>query len=302
MNRTLAIICVLLGGTCYGLISPFVKMAYAAGFSTADVTSSQYFWAMALLVVISLFQFRHWRRLGKQDVWKLVLLGVMSTGTSIFYYLSLSYLPASLAIVLLFQFTWIVMLIDFVVTRQKPSAGKWSALVLILFGTVFAVDLLHSQWSDISPLGILLGLLSSVTYGAFLYLTGYVKSDASPFVKSALISIASTVSVFLVFPPTFLWNGSLGHGLWVWAIVIGTLGQVAPPVFFNLGIPMIGGSLAAVLGAIELPVAVVAAFVLLREQVVGVQWLGIVLILGGIVVSEVRLRTRGRRSSEARAS
>jgi drug/metabolite transporter (DMT)-like permease len=294
MNRALAIICVLLGGTCYGLISPFVKMAYAAGFSAADVTSSQYFWAMVMLVVIALFQFHHLRRLGKRDVWMLCILGVLSTGTSIFYYLSLSYLPASLAIVLLFQFTWVVMLVDYFVTRQKPTPGKWSALVLILFGTVFAVDLLHSQWSDISVVGLVLGLLSSVTYAGFLYLTGHVKSDASPFVKSAVIAIVSTLTVFVVFPPKFLCNGTLGHGLWIWAVIIGTLGQVAPPVFFNIGIPKIGGSMAAVLGAIELPVAVVAAFLLLREEVVGVQWVGIALILVGIVISEMRLR--GRRS------
>lgn len=294
MNRALAIICVLLGGSCYGLISPFVKMAYGAGFSAADVTSSQYVWAMVMLIVIALFQVRHVRRIGKRDWWMLAILGVLSTGTSIFYYLSLTYLPASLAIVLLFQFTWVVMLIDYLVTKQKPTPGKWSALVLILFGTVFAVDLLHSQWSNISAVGLLLGLLSSVTYGGFLYLTGYVKSDASPFVKSAVIAVVSTLTVFFVFPPKFLWNGTLPQGLWVWAMIIGTLGQVAPPVFFNIGIPRIGGSLAAVLGAIELPVAVVAAFLILGEQVAGVQWLGIALILGGIVVSEVRLR--GRRS------
>lgn len=292
MSRTLAVICVLLGGACYGLISPFVKMSYSAGFTPEDVTSSQYFFALVILVVIALFQMRHLKQLSGRDVGVLALLGVMSTGTSVFYYLALSYLPASLAIVLLFQFTWIVMLIDFLVTRNKPTPAKWGALVLIFVGTVCAVDLLHSQWSNISPIGIVLGLLSSLTYGLFLYMTGHVKSNASPFVKSALIIIASTITVFIVFPPKFLWNGTLGQGLWVWALVIGVLGQVMPPVLFNIGIPRVGGSLAAVLGAIELPVAVVAAFLLLREQVVGVQWIGIVLILLGIAISELRFRSR----------
>ena len=125
-----------------------------------------------------------------------------------------------------------------------------------------------------------------------LYLYGYVKTDVSPWVNSAIVSVASTISVFFIFPPKFLWNGTLGDGLWLWALLIGGLGQVIPPVFFNLGIPVVGGSLAGVLGSIELPVAVTAAFLLLREEVVGVQWIGIVMILVGIVVSELRFRMR----------
>jgi drug/metabolite transporter (DMT)-like permease len=294
MNRTLAIILVLIGGSSYGLISPAVKMAYDAGFSPADVTSSQYFAAAAVLIVIALFQLRHLRQLQGRDLLLLTFLGLLSTGTSVFYYIALSYLPASLAIVLLFQFTWVVMLIDYLVTRTKPTRSKWLALLLIFFGTVFAVDLLHSEWGDVSLLGLGLGFLSSLTYAAFLYFTSYVRAGSSPFLNSALIAIVSTLSVFLIFPPKFLWNGSLGEGLWVWALIIGGLGQVIPPILFNIGIPKIGGSLAAVLGAIELPVAVISAFLLLHEAVAGVQWVGIALILVGIVITELRWERKKR--------
>ena len=290
MNRFVAVLLVLLGGASYGLISPAVKMAYDAGFSAGDVTSSQYFFAMAMLVVLALFQVRRAKRMTGRQLLLLVVLGLLSTGTSVFYYLALFDLPASLGIVLLFQFTWVVMLIDYLVTRNRPTPVKWVALVLIFFGTLMAVDLFHTEWTDVSPLGLALGLLSSVTYSGFLYLTGYVKKESSSIVNSAVISIASTITVFFVFPPTFFWNGSLGEGLWVWTLVIGFLGQVLPPVCFNIGIPVVGGSLAGVLGAIELPVAVIAAWILLKEQVVGVQWIGILLILIGIVVAELRLR------------
>ncbi|ARU61211.1 hypothetical protein CBW65_09310 [Tumebacillus avium] len=299
MSRTWAILFVLIGGASYGLISPVIKMAYEAGFTPGDVTSSQYFMATAVLLLISAFQFRHFKQLTGRDVLLFIFLGVLSTGTSVFYYLALADLPASLAIVLLFQFAWIVMLIDFLVTRKKPNKAKWAALVLILAGTVFAVDLLHANWGAVSMTGLVLGLLSSVTYSTFLYFTSYVRAGTSPWVNSAIIAMASTVVVFFVFPPTFLWNGTLWDGLWFWALLIGALGQIFPPVFFNIGIPRVGGSLAGVLGSIELPVAVIAAFVILREHVAGVQWVGILLILAGIVVSELRMRSRRRDMAQA---
>jgi drug/metabolite transporter (DMT)-like permease len=292
VNRVWAILLVLLGGSCYGLVSPSVKMAYEAGFSAGDVTSGQYLAATTMFIFLALMQFRHVKELRKKDLLLLAGLGILSTGTSVFYYVSLTYLPASLAIVLLFQFTWVVAVIDFLVTRRLPDLPKWLALVLVVGGTVLAVDLFHAEWEQVSLFGLLVGFLSSMTYGAFLFFYSYVREGTSPFVNGAVLSIASSVAVWFVFPPEFLWNGSLGEGLWIWALLIGFLGQVMPAICFNIGIPVIGGALAAVLGAIELPVAVVSSYLLLHERVAGVQWLGIGLILFGIVVSELKLRVR----------
>lgn len=292
MNRWVAVMMVLLGGASYGLISPVVKMAYEDGFSAGDVTASQYVFATMVLLAIALFRIRDFRKLGKRDFRLLVLLGLCSTGTSVTYYVALSYLPASMAIVLLFQFVWVVMVIDYAVTRTVPNLPKWLALLLVIGGTVLAVNLIGADWRLVSPLGLLLGFLSSITYGLFLYFYSRVREDVSPWVNSSIVAMASTVAVMFVFPPTFLWNGALGEGLWFWALVIGVLGQVFPPVCFNIGIPKIGGALAGVLGSIELPVAVVAAYLILGEAVEGLQWAGIVMILLGIVVSELRLQKR----------
>ncbi|HEU4963841.1 MAG TPA: DMT family transporter [Bacilli bacterium] len=297
MNRWMASLMVLLGGASYGLISPVVKMAYEDGFTPGDVTASQYVFAAVALVVIALFRVRDFKKLSGKDVRLLVLLGLCSTGTSVTYYLALSMLPASMAIVMLFQFVWVVMLIDYIVTRTVPNGPKWMALVMVVIGTMLAVNLVGADWSAVSPLGLLYGFLASITYSLFLYFYSRVRSDVSAWVNSSIVAVASTVAVSFVFPPTFLWNGALGDGLWLWAILIGTLGQVLPPVFFNIGIPKVGGSLAGVLGSIELPVAVVAAYLVLRETVVGLQWLGIVMILVGIVVSELRLQRRKVESS-----
>lgn len=299
MNRWMAVLFVLIGGASYGLISPIVKMAYEAGFTPSDVTSSQYVMATVVLWLFALTRLSHFRRLTLRSLGLLIGLGLLSTGTSVFYYVSLSDLPASLGIVLLFQFAWVVMLIDYLVTRTKPTPAKWTALALVLIGTVCAVDLFAADWSEVSATGLILGFLSSITYSLFLYFYSYVKTDVSPWVNASVIGTASTVAVFFVFPPTFLWNGTLGEGLWIWALIIGALGQVIPQVFFNIGIPKVGGALAGVLGSIELPVAVVAAALILGEAVFPVQWAGILLILLGITVSEIKLRSR-RREAEAR--
>ncbi|GIM45459.1 multidrug transporter [Collibacillus ludicampi] len=285
-SRLLAIFLVLLGGASYGLLSPLVKSAYHAGFSAEDVTSSQFTAAMLVIWIGAFFRIKQFRLLTRRDLGILAIIGVLSTGTTLFYYTSLVWLPASLAIVLLFQFTWVTMLIDFLVTRKKPTIHRWIALALILAGTVMAVNLWHEEWGNVSLLGLILGILSAVSYSLFLYVNGRIRSKAPAIVNSAVLVTTSAVTIYFVFPPAFLWNGTLPQGLWVWAFLIGCLGQVIPPVLFTIGIPKIGGSLAAVLGAIELPVGVVASFLILREPILLIQWMGVLLILGGMIVAQ----------------
>lgn len=287
MNRLTASLLVLAGASSYGMLSPFVKMAYDSGFTPRDVTSSQFAFALLILLLLAGGQWSGFKRIRWRDIRQLSVLGILATATSIAYYLSLSYLPASLAIVLLFQFAWIVMLLDYWVTRRKPTVAKWVSVLFVVTGTVLAVNLFDGDWSQISPLGLILGFLSSITYSAFLYWNEKVTSTAPAIVNSLILTIASTIAIFILFPPAFIWNGTLTEGLWVWALIIGSLGQVIPPILFNKAIPIVGGALAGILASIELPVAVVAASILLGEEVPLVSWLGIALILLGILAADM---------------
>ncbi|WP_018130628.1 EamA family transporter [Effusibacillus pohliae] len=287
MSRIAASLLVLAGGASYGLLGSFVKMAYDAGFTPQDVTSSQFFFALMMLAALSAFHWKTIRNLTRSELRLLFLLGVFSAGTTVFYYTSLHYLPASLAIVLLFQFSWIIMLIDYLVVRRKPTFAKWLSLILVIIGTLLAVNVWKTDWRQVSALGLLLGLLSSATYSAFLYWNEKSRSQTPAVVNSFMMGAASVLAICFVFPPNFLWNGTLGQGLWMWALLIGCFGQVFPPILFNKGIPVVGGTLAGLLASIELPVAVVAASILLREPVGAIRWLGIGLIVTGIVVAEL---------------
>lgn len=58
--------------------------------------------------------------------------------TSIFYGLSVKELPASIAIVLLFQFTWMGVLIEAIANKTFPSREKVLSILILFVGTVFA--------------------------------------------------------------------------------------------------------------------------------------------------------------------
>jgi drug/metabolite transporter (DMT)-like permease len=290
---------VLLAGSSFGLVSTVMKSAYEHGFNVQEVTDGQYVFATLLLwMLVALWP--RGTRIPRRQWFLLFALGIAGAGTSYTYYRSLTLLPASLAIVLLFQFAWIVMLMDILVTRRLPTAQKWVGVIMITMGTVLAVGLLEGHLGHFPWWAIFLGLLSAVFYAATLYLSGYVDTGSSPALRSAVTVSVSGIAICCIFPPSIGMVHALAGGLWLWVLLSALFSQVIPQLLMLIAIPHTGGRMAGVLGSIELPVAVLVARIVLGETVSTAQWCGVALIMLGIVVSEWNLRfvsVKSRRKS-----
>src|SRR5690606_20931404 len=94
-----------LGATSYGMLATFVKMAYGEGFTTAEVTSSQFIYGLTGLLLINAFQKRKHKsnviNASRKNITQLMVAGTSMGFTSIFYYLAVKYIPVSIGIVLL---------------------------------------------------------------------------------------------------------------------------------------------------------------------------------------------------------
>ncbi|GAB7386740.1 DMT family transporter [Bacillaceae bacterium] len=284
---------VLAGAVSYGFLPAFVKFAYEEGYSLGEITGSQMFFGFLLMWGIVFFH----RALGKkkhgmktpltrEKVLKCIALGSCAGLTGILYYGALRYLPASVGIVLLFQFSWIGVLMEAALVKKRPAPEQLAALALLVGGTLLAAEVWTAKFSGFSWLGVLLGFLSAFTYAVFLLGSGRVAVEVSPWLRSAWIVTGSMLSVFLVFPPRFLLTGALTESLAVWAFLLALFGAVIPTVCFALGAPHIQGGLVAILGSAELPMAVLVSWVVLRESVSWLQWAGVLLILLGIAFAE----------------
>jgi drug/metabolite transporter (DMT)-like permease len=279
---------VLIGAASYGLLSPLIKLAYGEGWNDSQITVSQVTMGAVLLWVMVLFQPKSWSNPFRGPWVQLSLAGLAGlTLSTVFYNTALSELDATLAIVLLFQFTWITILIDSIASRSRPTRYQLAAIVLVLLGTVCSVNLLSADLSRFGWRGLFFGFCTAVTYSVFLFWTGRIRSQMHPLMKTAVMLTASVPAIFLIYPSAVNFGAGAGLGsLVMWGLLLGLLCQVIPSICFNIGIPKVGSSLAAMLAAIELPVAVVGAYLILGESVRGIQWLGLLLILAGILLSE----------------
>jgi drug/metabolite transporter (DMT)-like permease len=278
---------VFLGGCSYGVLSTVVKLAYSKGFVMSQVSGSQLLIGTILLWMIVLFTKK--QKLKPAQLVKMLVSGIPVGLTGVFYYQSLQTLDASLAIVFLFQFVWIGTLLEWLISKKKPTSGKVISIIILIIGTVLSAGLLTDGISKLPAIGILWGMLSAITFSAFLYISSSVGNELPPVQKSALLSTGGLITVMVLFPPTFLFDIEVLSGIAPYGFFLGLFGVVMPPVLFSIGMPRVGVGLGTILAASELPVAVIVSAIVLGENVMMIQWIGVAIILGGIVLGNLNL-------------
>ncbi|GHO43867.1 EamA family transporter [Ktedonospora formicarum] len=294
MNKLIASLLVLLGAASFGVLSTFVKLGYEAGFSAGEITGSQVLLGCVGLWLLSIPSLGHLRKLTWKTIGKLIASGSFSGLTGIFYYLALQTVSASLGVVLLFQFVWMGMLVDWLIHRQAPTPNRWLALVSVLVGTLLAANYQTLLSSSLDLKGICLGLLAAASYTGNIVINERVEPQVQPTLRSTLIMTGALIVTLFIFPPHFLVNGSLTRGLWFWALLLGCFGVIIPPFLFARGVPIIGAGLTTILGSIELPVVILMSTFVLREDIELLQWLGVLLILAGILLAQWRFKPTRR--------
>lgn len=272
---------VVIAASSYGLVSTIIKLAMRSGFSASEAVTSQFFFGFCIAVCIFILTTR--TKLSFNGVKILILAGVFTGLTNIFYGLSLNYLPASLAVVLLFQFTWIGMLISCITKRKFPSRIELISLIILVAGTIPAAGLIDVDLSQIPFQGWLWGLAAALCYSLFLFVNGRATTNMNTTNRLVLVSFFAFMMSVVFQSPEVIWNGTLfSEGLWIYGLILGLFGMIIPVFLFTIAVPKVGLSMSSILGAIELPIAVMVSVILLSENVTSLQIVGIVTILLGM--------------------
>ncbi|MGI6191626.1 MAG: EamA family transporter [Eubacterium sp.] len=276
------IFAVFAGGCSYGMLSTFIKTAYSRGFSQSAVISSQYL--IGIICMWLAFLFTDKVRISKRQALQLLLCGIPTSLTSIFYYKCLETVPASLAVVLLFQFIWIDTLFETILYRKLPSKRKLAAVAILIAGSLLAAGVINSGETIQLGAGIIWGLLSAVSYAAMILFSGTVGVGIPPVEKSTIMTTGGFILIMICYPPEFLAAPMHYLPMLPLTVILGILGIALPPFLYAVGMPHTGPALGSILSSSELPVSMLMAFFILHESVAPLQWAGMALILIGIIL------------------
>ncbi|MCJ8154659.1 DMT family transporter [Chryseobacterium sp. SSA4.19] len=303
-----------IGASIYGMLATFVKLAYQEGYTTSEVTTSQFALGLTGLLILNFIQTITSKKIlpspTSKEIKNLMLAGTSLGCTSLFYYLSVQYINVSIAIVLLMQSVWFSVVVESFITKKLPNIRKIISVIIVLTGTVLATNLINTEITlDIK--GIFWGLMAAASYTMTMFTSNTLATHLPVLRKSIIMLSGGSVVIF-----AFLFFAQLGplhfdglksvylsftdntehiHAfrysiLWKYGFVLALFGTIIPPVLFNIGFPNAGLGLGSIVSSLELPVSVTMAFILLGEKVIFIQWVGIVLILFAIVLMNLPSR------------
>lgn len=283
-----------LGATSYGMLATFVKMAYDEGFTTAEVTTSQFILGIFGILLINTFQkIKNKEKVIKatpKNIFNLMLAGTSLGMTSLFYYLAVKYIPVSIGIVLLMQTVWMGVLLEMALEKKIPSKQKIAAVFIVLTGTVLATNIINND-IKLDWRGIGWGILAAGSFTTTMFTANRVAAKISSAQRSLYMLLGGAIIVFSF--AFFTQITPFNFGIFIkWGIVLSLFGTIIPPILMNAGFPLTGIGLGSIVSALELPVSVMMAFILLNEKVVFLQWIGIVLIISAIIIMNINFKSK----------
>lgn len=209
-------------------------------------------------------------------------LGWISYGA---FYAALKIGPISIVSPIVSGYAVVTVLLAVTVLGERLSRGEAIAVLVTLAGTALAaLDLRHMLGAArIRMLGIALALVTMVVIGTFVFGVAYRVGDLG---WLAPIFLARAFSLLFL----------LGHArsmrvlnlpdrrpLVLAAVVFLALLDTAGYVFFNVGVTRAETAIVAAASAPYAAIPVVAGVLFFHERPTPLQWVGIALLLGGLV-------------------
>ena len=287
---------IIFAASCYGILSTIIKLAIRDGFTAPEAITSQYFTGFVLAILIFIIVRRSLPKFGGGMT--LLLAGLFTATTGIVYGQAVTYMPASIAVVMLFQFTWIGILFDCIAKRRLPERIEVISLLFLLGGTIFAAGVIGTDISGIPWQGWAWGMASAFSFASFVMINQRQVKGMDTETRLLFTSLFAVIVIFIFQSPEIIWNGTyFSGGLWIYGLILGLFGIVIPIYFFSIAVPKVGTAAASILSAMELPVAVTVSVILLSETLTFLQVVGILIILFGMslpTLAQRRLSTRNK--------
>ncbi len=279
-RSTIGTLFVLAAAAGFGTIGVFGRVAVSIDLALATLLPVRF--VLATLVVLSLAVARDWHLPRSLGDWLATLtLGVVYTAMTLCFFVSLRYLTAGIATIVLYTYpTFVVglaaLFLGEVITRRKVLAlGLATAGVAVVVRTGTVV---------VDPIGVALALGAAACYA--VYTTGTRKLSPAIAPRGLMIGILVGTSASMFVYGVVDGRLALPAGRAEWGVVLGLalVSTVIPHLLFYEGVARLEASRVGVVSTAEPVVTVALGAALLGEPITRFVLVGGVLVLAGVLL------------------
>jgi len=286
------------GAFLWGCAATVAKLLLARRVDTILMSQTRVTFSVILMLCILLLFRRDLLRVRRSDLWRMALLGVVGiAGANYTYYVVIR--EASVAIAILLQYTAPLFVMAYAAfTREEElTAAKFVAALLALAGCYCAVG--GFEAASGLPAGALgIGILGAVCFAFMTVFTRHLLARYS--IWTVTLYGFGFASVFWLFinPPWRVIAESPSAGIWAGLVGLSVISVLIPYSLFFAGLRHVVSSRAIIVSTLEPVTAIATAAIVAGEKLTLLQGAGAALVLGAIVMLQVRREKGGEEIQE----
>ena len=282
---------ILLAAAGFSFTPPLVKILYAISpLEPMDLAVWRFVLAVPLIWALVVYGRRRAKPLAKRDapVVKVMLIGALLSLSVLSAFFALERLPASTYIVLFYTYPAMVVLLS-ALTGDKLGTRAWLALSMALTGVVLTVpDIASLDMGDLAGVALVLG--NAATVALYYMLSKRALNRVEDMAGASAWMMLGTLLVLLLLVPARGLQMPPHIDSLVILAMLAIFATVLPVFAINIAIQRIGAPRASLISTVEPPLSMVMAMILLGEAIFALQWLGAALIVGSVIVLQLRPR------------
>lgn len=269
----------------YGLIPLFAVPMMRKGMDIDSILSYRFACASVVMCIMLLVR-RISLRITLKEFFLLAILGTVFASSSQFLFLGYNYLTVGIASTILFTYPAFVALIMFLLFRERISFVTLASIVLAFIG-VALLYLGDGQSGPVSLLGVIIILLSSLSYGVYMIIVN--KSKVRDMNGTKLTFYAMMFSSFIFTAKALVANnGHLATFPDITSAVCLLSLALVPTIISGItmvkSVHYVGSTITAVLGAMEPLTAVLVGIIAFSEKFTLSLAAGMILIIGAVTI------------------
>ncbi len=282
---------IVVAACLWGVIGVFSSELEADGFTSIQVTEVRCAVTAIGLLIVILIRDRSLFRFVPKDLLMFIAASAFFMAYNILYFQEIAIgCPLSMVSILLYTAPFFVLVLSVLIFKEELTVQKVLALVIAFIGCALAVGLVGGN-DELNMTGLWMGIGSGVTYAMYTIINKSLLRKYDPMTLTfyafgiSALCLLPFADVLGIFDIAVNVEGSL-----FWMLGLGVFITLIPYFLYGCGLRGLDAGYVSVLALIEPMVATVAGFLMYGQTPTAMKLCGIVLVILGVAILNIRLR------------
>ena len=286
ISKKIYLILPIISGILYGSSGIFVRTLTQNGIDATTLLFLRFSIAIPVMVIAILATDKKQLKIKLTDIKLLIITAMGIIGLNVLYNIAMNTISLSIAAVLLSSDPVFVLIIAYLIFKEKITKSKVLSIILVLIGCILTTGLIEGNASNVTGIGIIGGIGAAIFWA--IYMMGSKKALENGLHTYTILLYSILINTIVLIPftsfnqiTTFVNADMLGNTIFL--ILHSTLSFAIPYILLTVSIKYIDSGSASIFASGAEPLAALIFGMLFYSEI------PTILMFSGIILTIIAL-------------